>query len=45
MTGIEGVRVMIADDHPVVCRGLAAIVRAERGIWAVGEGEENWKDG
>jgi DNA-binding NarL/FixJ family response regulator len=33
----EKIRVMIADDHPVVCRGLAAIIRAERGMRVVGE--------
>jgi DNA-binding NarL/FixJ family response regulator len=37
MTATEKIRVMIADDHPVVCRGLAAIIRAERGMRVVGE--------
>ena len=37
MIGIERIRVMIADDHPVVCRGLSAIIRAERGMRVVGE--------
>jgi two-component system, NarL family, response regulator len=37
MTGAEKIRVMIADDHPVVCRGLSAIIRAERGMRVVGE--------
>jgi two-component system, NarL family, response regulator len=37
MIGIEKIRVMIADDHPVVCRGLSAIIRAERGMRVVGE--------
>ena len=31
MTSTEKIRVMIADDHPIVCRGLSAIIRAERG--------------
>jgi two-component system, NarL family, response regulator len=37
MTNAERIRVMIADDHPVVCRGLSAIIRAERGMRVVGE--------
>ena len=37
MNNIEKIRVMIADDHPVVCRGLSAIIRAERGMRVVGE--------
>ena len=28
---------MIADDHPVVCKGLAAMIQAERGMEVVGE--------
>jgi DNA-binding NarL/FixJ family response regulator len=31
------IRVLIADDHPVVCRGLAAIIRTESGMTVVGE--------
>jgi DNA-binding NarL/FixJ family response regulator len=31
------IRVLIADDHPVVCRGLAAIIRTEPGMSVVGE--------
>lgn len=31
------IRVLIADDHPVVCRGLAAIIRTEPGMDVVGE--------
>lgn len=31
------IRVLIADDHPVVCRGLAAIIRTETGMAVVGE--------
>ena len=33
----EKIRVMIADDHPVVCKGLAAMIQAEPGIEVVGE--------
>ncbi len=40
MTGVEKIRVMIADDHPVVCRGLSAIIRAERGMRVVGEASD-----
>jgi len=37
MTSTEKIRVMIADDHPIVCKGLSAIIRAERGMRVVGE--------
>src|SRR5664279_3371699 len=37
MTTSERIRVMIADDHPIVCRGLSAIIRAERGMRVIGE--------
>jgi two-component system, NarL family, response regulator len=37
MIAVEKIRVMIADDHPVVCTGLSAIIRAERGMRVVGE--------
>ena len=30
------IRVLIADDHPVVCRGLASIIRTEPGMTVVG---------
>jgi two-component system, NarL family, response regulator len=33
----EKIRVMIADDHPIVCRGFAAIIQAEPGMQVVGE--------
>lgn len=33
----ETVRVLIADDHPVVCRGLAAIIKSEPGMSVVGQ--------
>ena len=37
MTSTEKIRVMIADDHPIVCKGLSAIIRAERDMCVVGE--------
>jgi len=37
MPAVEEIRVMIADDHPVVCRGIAAIVQSEPGMRIVGE--------
>ena len=40
MTSFEKIRVMIADDHPIVCRGLSAIIRAERGMTVVGEASD-----
>ena len=33
----DPIRVVIADDHPVVCKGLAAIIHAEPGMQVVGE--------
>ena len=33
----EVIRVTIADDHPVVCKGLAAIIQAELGMQVVGD--------
>jgi len=33
----EKIRVMIADDHPVVCKGLGAIIQAEPGMEVIGE--------
>jgi DNA-binding NarL/FixJ family response regulator len=39
----EKIRVLIVDDHPVVCRGLAAILQTEQGMCVVGQastGEE-----
>ncbi len=32
----DNIRVLIVDDHPVVCRGLAAIIQSEHGMSAVG---------
>ena len=37
MASTEKIRVMIADDHPIVCKGLSAIIRAERDMRVVGE--------
>src|SRR5665213_1339609 len=39
----DTIRVLIADDHPVVCRGLAAIIKSEPGMSVAGQaanGEE-----
>jgi len=33
----EKIRVLIADDHPVVCRGLSAILQTEQGMSVVGQ--------
>src|SRR5579863_8178912 len=33
----EKIRVLIVDDHPVVCRGLAAILQTEQGMTVVGQ--------
>jgi DNA-binding NarL/FixJ family response regulator len=33
----DKIRVLIADDHPVVCRGLAAIIQTEQGMTVVGQ--------
>jgi DNA-binding NarL/FixJ family response regulator len=33
----EIIRVVIADDHPVVCRGLAAIIKTEADMEVVGQ--------
>jgi two-component system, NarL family, response regulator len=33
----EKIRVLIADDHPVVCRGLAAILQTDPGMCVVGQ--------
>lgn len=33
----DKIRVLIVDDHPVVCRGLAAIIQTERGMSVVGQ--------
>ncbi len=32
----DNIRVLIVDDHPVVCRGLAAIIQTEHGMSVVG---------
>ena len=33
----DKIRVLIVDDHPVVCRGLAAIIQTEQGMSVVGQ--------
>ena len=37
MPGADEIRVLIADDHPVVCKGLSAIIQSEPGMRIVGE--------
>ena len=37
MVRSEKIRVVIADDHPVVCRGLAAIIKTEADMEVVGQ--------
>lgn len=36
----EEIRVLVVDDHPVVCRGLAAIIQAEPGMVVSGQAPE-----
>ena len=36
----ETIHVLIADDHPVVCRGLAAIIRCESGMSVAGQASD-----
>src|SRR5215469_1190807 len=33
----EKIRVLVVDDHPVVCRGLAAIIQGEPGMCVIGQ--------
>jgi two-component system, NarL family, response regulator len=33
----EKIRVLVVDDHPVVCRGLSAIIQTEQGMSVVGQ--------
>jgi DNA-binding NarL/FixJ family response regulator len=37
MSRPEKIRVLVVDDHPVVCRGLAAIIQAEPGMSVIGQ--------
>ena len=37
MPRADTIRVAIADDHPIVCKGLSAIIQAEAGMQVVGE--------
>lgn len=37
MPSPEEIRVLVADDHPVVCKGLSAIIQSEPGMRIVGE--------
>lgn len=43
MAKAEKIRVIIADDHPVVCKGLSAIIQAEPGMEVVGEASNGQK--
>ena len=36
----HAIRVLIADDHPVVCRGLAAIIQTEHGMSVAGQASD-----
>jgi len=40
MFSASEIRVMIADDHPVVCKGLVAIINSEPGMCIVGEASD-----
>ena len=37
LSPLNNIRVLIVDDHPVVCRGLAAIIQSEQGMSVVGQ--------
>src|SRR5882724_1950259 len=40
MSRSEKIRVLVVDDHPVVCRGLTAIIQAEAGMLVVGQASD-----
>jgi two-component system NarL family response regulator len=40
MSNPANIRVMVVDDHPVVCRGLAAIIQAEPGMTVAGQASD-----
>jgi two-component system NarL family response regulator len=40
MSNLANIRVMVVDDHPVVCRGLAAIIQAEPGMTVAGQASD-----
>lgn len=40
MSSAETIRVLVADDHPVVCRGIAAIIQSEPGMVIAGEASD-----
>jgi two-component system, NarL family, response regulator len=40
MTKNEMIRVVVADDHPVVCKGLCAIIQSQTGMQVVGEASD-----
>jgi two-component system NarL family response regulator len=43
MSRPERIRVLVVDDHPVVCRGLTAIIQAEEGMLVVGQASDGWQ--
>jgi len=40
MSKSEKIRVLVADDHPVVCYGLAAIIQTQRDMVVVGQASD-----
>src|SRR5947209_7264323 len=40
MSRSETIRVLVVDDHPVVCRGLSAMIQAEPGMLVVGQASD-----
>jgi two-component system, NarL family, response regulator len=40
MSVAPSIRVLVVDDHPVVCRGLAAIIQAEPGMAVTGQASD-----
>jgi len=40
MSRSDKIRVLVVDDHPVVCRGLTAIIQAEPGMLVVGQASD-----
>jgi hypothetical protein len=40
MTKNEMIRVVVADDHPVVCKGLCATIQSQSGMQVVGEASD-----
>jgi two-component system NarL family response regulator len=40
MSRADLIRVLVVDDHPVVCRGLTAIIQADEGMLVVGQASD-----